>query len=265
MKLFSWNVNGLRAVIKKGEWQKFISTYAPDIVGLQEIKTKIDQVDENLADDYFKYYNSADRPGYAGTAIFTKIKPIQILFDLPTEITKQFTLVDDYGDMNHEGRVTTAEFNQFFFVTVYTPNAKDDLTRLSIRQDWDRAFLAYVKQLEKQKPVIFCGDLNVAHKEIDLANPKANIGKHGFTNEERAGFDRFINAELIDSFREFNSQPKQYSWWSHWARSRERNIGWRIDYFLLSKSLRPQLQAATIHPEQMGSDHCPISIEMKLS
>lgn len=262
MKLFSWNVNGLRAVIKKGEWQRFIETYQPDIIGLQEIKTKVDQIDEDPADSYFKYYNSADKPGYAGTAIFSKIKPVQVLFDLPKDVADQFNLVDKYGDLNREGRVTTAEFSDFFFVTVYTPNAKDDLTRLNIRQNWDKAFLTYIKGLEKTKPVVFCGDLNVAHKEIDLANPESNRGKHGFTDEERAGFDNFVSAQLIDTFREFNTEPKQYSWWSHWAKSRERNIGWRIDYFLLSKSLRPRLKSANIYQEQMGSDHCPVSIEI---
>lgn len=260
MKLFSWNVNGLRAVIKKGEWQKFIAAYEPDIIGLQEIKAKVDQIDEDPADGYFKYYNSADKPGYAGTAIFSKIKPLNVIYDLPADVTKKFTLIDNYGDMNREGRVLVAEFSDFFFVTVYTPNAKGDLTRLGVRQNWDKAFLAYVKQLEKTKPVIFCGDLNVAHKEIDLANPKANIGKHGFTDEERSGFDNFIRADLVDTFREFNTKPEQYSWWSHWAKSRERNVGWRIDYFLLSKPLRSRLKSAAIHPEQMGSDHCPVSV-----
>lgn len=263
MKLFSWNVNGLRAIIKKGEWQKFIETYQPDVIGLQEIKAKVDQIDEDPADGYFKYYNSADRPGYSGTAIFSRAKPLRVTFDLPEEITSQFELIDQYGDLNCEGRVTTAEFADFWFVTVYTPNSKGDLTRLEVRQEWDAAFLTYIKELEKTKPVVFCGDLNVAHKEIDLANPKANRGKHGFTDEERAGFDDFINADLIDTFREFNTEPEQYSWWTHWAKSRERNVGWRIDYFLISKTLRSRLESAAIHQEQMGSDHCPVSIELE--
>lgn len=262
MKIFSWNVNGLRAVINKGEWQKFIDTYQPDLVGLQEIKAKADQIDEDPADGYFKYYNSADRPGYAGTAIFSKIKPLSVNYDLPEGVASRFILTDQYGDLNREGRVLMAEFEEFFFVTVYTPNAKGDLTRLDIRQNWDQAFLAYIKQLEQTKPVVFCGDLNVAHKEIDLANPKANVGKHGFTNEERAGFEAFVTARLVDTFREFNQNPEQYSWWSHWAKSRERNVGWRIDYFLISQNLRPRLKTAAIHPDQMGSDHCPVSIEM---
>ncbi len=262
MKLFSWNVNGLRAVINKGEWQRFLKTYQPDIVGLQEIKARANQIDGDLAEGYYKYYNSADKAGYAGTAIFSKIKPIRVINDFPDSILSQFDLTDSYGNLNGEGRVLTAEFDDFFFVTVYTPNTKGDLSRLGVRQVWDQAFLAHIKRLEETKPAIFCGDLNVAHKEIDLANPKANKGKHGFTNEERAGFDSFVNARLIDTFREFNDKPEQYSWWSHWAKSRERNIGWRIDYFLLSESLRPKLKSASIHPEQMGSDHCPISIEV---
>ncbi len=262
MKLFSWNVNGLRAVINKGEWQKFIDTYRPDVIGLQEIKVKVDQIDEDPADGYFKYYNSADKPGYAGTAIFSKIKPLQVLFDLPENITDKFNLVDEYGNLNREGRVTTAEFADFWLVTVYTPNTKRDLTRLDIRQTWDKAFLTYIKELEKTKPVIFCGDLNVAHKEIDLANPGPNRGNAGFTDEERAGFDNFVSTKLIDTFREFNTEPGQYSWWTHWAKSRERNIGWRIDYFLISEAFRPRLKSAAIHQGQMGSDHCPVSIEI---
>lgn len=264
MKLFSWNVNGLRAVIRKGEWQKFIDTYQPDIIGLQEIKANVDQIDEDPADGYFKYFNSADRPGYSGTAIFSKTKPLQVIYDLPKEVVESYNLEDEkYGHLNSEGRVLAAEFADWWFVTVYTPNAKDDLSRLEVRQTWDAAFLAYIKQLEQTKPVIFCGDLNVAHQEIDLARPKDNVGKHGFTAEERAGFDNFINAQLVDTFREFNQQPNQYTWWSFWARSRERNVGWRIDYFLLSQTLRPILQSAAIHPEQLGSDHCPVSIELK--
>ena len=263
MKLFSWNVNGLRAVIKKGEWQKFIENYQPDVIGLQEVKAKVDQIDDDPADGYYKYYNSAARAGYAGTAIFSKIKPLAVEFDLPEKITKQFNLADSYGNLNTEGRVITAEFDQFYFVTVYTPNTKDNLTRLALRQVWDAAFLAHIKNLEVTKPVVFCGDLNVAHQEIDLANPKANVGKHGFTAEERAGFDNFVNSGLIDSLRQFSQAPNQYSWWSHWAKARERNVGWRIDYFLLSKSLRANLLDAKIHAEQMGSDHCPVSIELK--
>lgn len=263
MKLFSWNVNGLRAVIKKGEWNAFIKNYQPDIVGLQEIKASVDQIDDDPADGYYKYYNSAERAGYAGTAVFSKTKPLSVAFDLPAVITKQFNLIDQYGDLNTEGRVITAEFDQFYFVTVYTPNAKDDLARLPLRQVWDEAFLTYIKQLEATKPVVFCGDLNVAYQEIDLANPKANVGKHGFTTEERAGFDNFVSGDLLDSLRQFSQAPNQYTWWSHWAKARERNVGWRIDYFLLSKSLRANLIDASIHAEQMGSDHCPVSIELK--
>lgn len=265
MRFYSWNVNGLRAVIKKGEWQKFIDQHKPDIVGLQEIKAKADQIDLDNSDGYYKFYNSAEKPGYAGTAIFSKTEPIKVYFDIAPEIADEYELNDHkYGHANNEGRVLTAEYDHFYFVTVYTPNTKDDLSRLSLRQDWDKAFLKYIKFLERSKPVIFCGDLNVAHKEIDLANPKANVGKHGFTLEERTGFNNFIDNNLIDTFREFNNQPNQYTWWSHFAKSRERNVGWRIDYFLISNKLKNNLIGANIHPEQKGSDHCPVSIEIKL-
>ena len=187
LRLFSWNVNGLRAVAKKGELQAFFANFQPDIVGFQEIKAIPDQIDTTLFSDYHQIFNSAQRKGYAGTAIYSKIAPLSTRQDIPTEIADKYHLTNDhYGDANSEGRVLTAEFEQFYFVTVYTPNAKGDLSRLDLRhQQWDPAFLEYVLYLEQHKPVIFCGDLNVAHQEIDLANPKANRGKHGFTDEER--------------------------------------------------------------------------------
>ena len=266
LRLFSWNVNGLRAVAKKGELQAFFANFQPDIVGFQEIKATPDQIDTTLFSDYHQIFNSAQRKGYAGTAIYSKIAPLSTRQDIPTEIADKYHLTNDhYGDANSEGRVLTAEFEQFYFVTVYTPNAKGDLSRLDLRhQQWDPAFLEYVLYLEQHKPVIFCGDLNVAHQEIDLANPKANRGKHGFTDEERQGFSNFLNAGLIDTLRQLNQQPEQYTWWSHFAKARQRNIGWRIDYFLLSKQLLPQLTSAEIHAEQLGSDHCPISIEIEV-
>lgn len=266
LRLFSWNVNGLRAVAKKGELQTFFANFQPDIVGFQEIKAQADQIDTDLFPDYHQVFNSAKRKGYSGTAIYSRQAPLNIINDLPTDIADKYHLTDDqYGDANSEGRVLTAEFEQFYFVTVYTPNAKGDLSRLSLRhQKWDPAFLEYMLRLEQHKPVIFCGDLNVAHQEIDLANPKANRGEHGFTDEERQGFSNFLEAGLIDTFRQFNDQPEQYTWWSHFAKARARNVGWRIDYFLLSKSLLPQLKAAAIHAEQMGSDHCPVSIEIEV-
>lgn len=264
MKFFSWNVNGLRAVINKGQWQRFLDKYQPDILGLQEIKAKADQIDENLSDGYYKYFNSAERAGYAGTAIFSKIKPEKVDFDLPESIVTQFNLDDArFGHPNREGRVITAEFKEFYFVTVYTPNAKSELERLDLRQVWDQAFLAYLKLLEQNKPVVVCGDLNVAHQEIDLARPKDNTMSAGFTAEERAGFQKIIDADLLDTFRQINPDKLEaYTWWSWRARARERNVGWRIDYFLISKSLQNKLQKAEIHAEQLGSDHCPVSVEM---
>lgn len=263
MKLLSWNVNGIRAVIKKGEFTKFIDTYQPDILCLQETKAKKDQVEIDLP-DYEEYWNSADKAGYSGTAIFSKTKPLNVWYGFPDEIVEKFGVTGDtYGDPNREGRVIAAEFDEFIVATVYTPNSKGDLSRLELRKKhWDPAWLAYMQQLEQIKPVLFAGDLNVAHTEDDLANPKPNVGKHGFTNEERAGFQAFIDAGFIDTFRIFTQGNGHYSWWTHWANARARNVGWRIDYWLTSKSLVPRIQKASIHSEQMGSDHCPVSIEI---
>lgn len=264
MKIFSWNVNGIRAVVRKGEFQKFIAEYQPDILCLQETKANQGQAEIDLP-EYEEYWHSADRKGYSGTAIFTKREPISVTNGLPIDIEEAFGLqADGYGDPNREGRVITAEFNEFFVVTVYTPNAKDDLSRIPLRRkQWDPAFLAYCKHLEKQKNVIFCGDLNVAHTEDDLANPEPNRGKKGFTDEERAGFQAFIDAGFVDTFRMFKQGNGYYTWWSHFANARARNIGWRIDYFLASRDLKDKVISADIHPDQMGSDHCPISIELK--
>jgi len=263
MKIFSWNVNGIRAVINKGEFEKFIKKYDPDILCLQETKAKQGQAEINLP-QYQEFWNSAERPGYSGTAIFTKIKPIKVVNGLPDDIVKKYKVEGDvYGDPNKEGRVITAEFEKFFVVGVYTINVKDDLSRVPIRQDWDKAFLAYCQALEKNKPVIFCGDLNVAHTEDDLARPKENVGKRGFTDEERAGFEKLVAHGFLDSFRIFTPTGNgNYTWWTHWANARARNVGWRIDYFLVSASLKPKIKAAQIHAEQMGSDHCPISLDL---
>lgn len=261
MKIYSWNVNGIRAVINKGALDLFIKKHDPDILCLQEIKAKPEQVDIDHS-QYRKFWYPAEKPGYSGTAIFSKIEPKQIIDGLPKDIIKKYKVTGDlYGDPNLEGRVLTAEYDKFFVVTVYTPNAKDDLTRLNLRhKHWDPAFLDYVKNLEKTKPVIFCGDLNVAHTEDDLANPKPNVGKKGFTNEEREGFQAFIDSGFIDTFRQFKKGNGYYTWWSHFANARARNVGWRIDYFLISKSLLPRLKQAAIYPDIMGSDHCPTSI-----
>jgi len=266
MKLFSWNVNGIRAVIKKGDFATFIEKYNPDVLCLQETKAEKGQAEIDLP-DYHEIWNSAEKKGYSGTAIFSKQKPLGILYGFPEEIIKAHKVTGDtYGDPNKEGRVIAAEFDDFWVITVYTPNSKGDLSRLALREKhWDPAFLAYVKQVEKTKPVLFCGDLNVAHQEIDLANPKPNIGKHGFTNEERAGFQNFIDNGFIDSFRTLHpDKTAAYTWWTHWANARARNVGWRIDYWLASKKLKDRIVAAEIHADVMGSDHCPVSIELSL-
>ena len=264
-KICSWNVNGIRAVERKGLFQPFIKAINPDVICLQETKANKEQVEVDL-DGYYEYWNSADKKGYSGTAIFSKVKPINVIDGLPEDLIIKYNFSDDsYGNPNSEGRVMTAEYPKYFLVTVYTPNAKDDLSRLKLRHEqWDRAFLEYLSDLEKTKPVVFCGDLNVAHTEDDLANPKPNVGKKGFTNEEREGFDSFISAGFIDSFRIFTKGNGHYSWWSHWAKARERNVGWRIDYILTSKNLKGNIKSAKIHKEILGSDHCPVSIELDI-
>ena len=263
MKIYSWNVNGIRAVINKGTFQSFIEQEKPDILCLQETKAKQGQAEIELP-DYEEYWNSADKAGYSGTAIFTKVKPHTVINGFIDGIAEKYGLADDsYGDPTKEGRVISAEFDDFWLVTVYTPNSKGDLSRLSLRdKQWDPAFLEHIKELEKTKPVIFCGDLNVAHTENDLANPKPNVGKHGFTDEERRGFQNFLDAGLIDTFRLFTEGNGHYTWWTHWANARARNVGWRIDYFLASDSLKDRIKSASIHPDILGSDHCPVSIKL---
>lgn len=265
MKLYSWNVNGIRAVINKGLFQPFIAEHQPDILCLQETKAKQGQVVIDLP-GYYEYWNSAEKAGYSGTAIFSKQQPLQVRNGFDDHIIQQFGLsADTYGDPTKEGRVISAEFPDFWVVTVYTPNAKGDLSRLDLRhKQWDPAFLAHIEALEKTKPVLFCGDLNVAHSDIDLANPKPNIGKHGFTNEEREGFDHFEQAGFVDTFRHaFPKQTGAYTWWTHWANARARNVGWRIDYWLASKEIATRVTNPRIHPDVMGSDHCPVSIEVR--
>lgn len=261
MKIYSWNVNGIRAVVRKGALQEFMAKHQPDILCLQETKAQQGQAEIDF-EGYEEYWNSAEKPGYSGTAIFTKIKPLKVINGFPEEFAKKYDFVDSRTrDAAKEGRVLAAEFEKFHLVTVYTPNSVDNLQRLPLRhKQWDPAFLAYVKELEKTKPVIFTGDLNVAHTEDDLANPKPNRGKKGFTEEEREGFQNFINAGFIDTFRLFHQGNGYYTWWSHFAKARERNVGWRIDYFLASSSLKESIKAADIHPEVTGSDHCPTSL-----
>jgi exodeoxyribonuclease-3 len=264
MKIISWNVNGIRAVHKKGLFVSFVEKHQPDILCLQETKAQQDQSEVDLP-QYIEYWNSAVKKGYSGTAIFTKTKPISILNGIPEEIAKKYGLVaDKYGDPTTEGRVIAAEYPDFYIVTVYTPNAKDDLSRVLLRyKHWDPAFLAYCKSLEKKKPVIFCGDLNVAHTPDDLARPKQNEGLKGFTNEEREGFQKFIDSGFVDTFRIFHKGNGHYSWWSHFANARARNVGWRIDYILVSPSLQNRVVEASILPDVIGSDHCPVQIVLK--
>lgn len=265
LKLYSWNVNGIRAVIKKGALQKFVAEHQPDILCLQETKAQQGQAEIDLP-DYEEYWNSAEKKGYSGTAIFTKVKPLSVINGFADEIAKKYGLEkDSYGDPTKEGRVLSAEFDDFWVVTVYTPNSKRELTRLDLREkQWDPAFLAHVKELEKSKPVLFCGDLNVAHTEIDLANPDSNHKTHGFTDQEREGFTKMVNAGFVDTFRVAHpDQTDAYTWWTAWANARARNVGWRIDYWLASKSIADKITKAEIHPDVMGSDHCPVSIELK--
>ena len=237
MKIISWNVNGIRACLNKG-FKDFIYSNDPDIVCIQETKAHPDQVDLNMVELPFRYWNSAEKKGYSGTSIFLNKEPL--------------SSSDGLGIKKHdnEGRVITLEFNEYFLVNVYTPNSKRDLSRLDYRyNEWDKDFLTYLKTLEKKKPVIFCGDLNVAHKEIDLRNPKTNKKNAGFTPEEREGFTNYVDSGFIDTFREFNEGPDHYSWWSYMFNSRAKNVGWRIDYFCVSNSIKNQLINSYILPE----------------
>ena len=274
MKLVSWNVNGIRAVVKKGTFQSFVKQEKPDVICLQETKAERGQAVIDLP-EYEEYWNSAVKKGYSGTAVFVKkdIAVHSVALGLPEDLCKKYKLHEDsYGDPNTEGRVIVVELDDFFVVTSYTPNSKDDLSRLKLRhKQWDPAFLEYMFRLEngstgspQGKPVVFSGDLNVAHTPDDLANPKANEGGHGFTKEEREGIDNIVEAGFVDSFRCFTPAGNgHYTWWSHWQNARERNVGWRIDYWFVSKKLLPRLKSAKILPEVMGSDHCPVSIELK--
>jgi|TARA_B100001540_G_scaffold287057_1_gene281280 exodeoxyribonuclease-3 len=250
MKIISWNVNGIRAVLKKG-FLDFMNQENPDIICIQETKASPEQVELNLENYPYKYWNSAIKKGYSGTAIFSKIKPITIENNLQIEKHDQ------------EGRVICFELDNYYLVTVYTPNSKRDLSRLDYRhKEWDVDFLKYLKKLESKKPVIFCGDLNVAHKEIDLKNPKPNKRNAGFTEEERQGFENYVKAGFVDTFRMFNKEPNHYTWWSYMFNSRAKNVGWRIDYFCVSNIIKNKVNEARILPEVMGSDHAPILIEI---
>lgn len=265
IKIYSWNVNGIRAVVRKGLFTPFIQKEQPDILCLQETKAEQGQAEIDLP-GYEEFWNSAGKKGYSGTAIFSKPKPLSVAYDFPPELAQKYNLTDDQNrDSATEGRMITAEYDQFYLVTVYTPNSKRELTRLDLRRKhWDPAFLAHCKQLEQKKPVIFCGDLNVAHTEDDLANPASNHKTHGFTNEERRGFQNFIDAGFVDTLRLFHKGNGYYTWWTYWANARARNVGWRIDYFLVSGALKDKIKTANIHPDILGSDHCPVSITLDL-
>ena len=263
--IYSWNVNGIRAVTRKDTLVPFIKNDQPDVLCLQETKAERGQAEVDLS-GYEEYWNSAEKKGYSGTAIFTKTKPLSVTNGFPDELAKKYKFVDtETRDSAREGRVITAEYDKFYVVTVYTPNSKDDLSRIPLRHDhWDPAFLAYCKQLEQKKPVVFCGDLNVAHTPDDLARPKPNEGKKGYTVEEREGFQNFIDAGFVDTLRIFHKGNGRYTWWSHWANARERNVGWRIDYIMVSAALKDKVAAASIHKEVLGSDHCPISVTLDI-
>lgn len=250
MKLISWNVNGLRACLQKG-FLDFFKEVDADVFCLQETKLQADQHDLELP-GYYQYWNYAEKKGYSGTALFTKREPLAVTYGIG---------VDQH---DHEGRVITAEFEEYYVVTVYTPNSQRELTRLDYRMEWEADFLSYIKKLEEKKPVIFCGDLNVAHQEIDLKNPKSNLHNAGFTDEERACFGRVLENGFVDTFRYFYPDVTGvYSWWSYMFQARSKNAGWRIDYFVVSESLKKRLKDAKIHTQVMGSDHCPVELDME--
>ncbi len=250
MKLVSWNVNGLRAVLRKN-FLEYVAAESPDILCLQETKCSPDQVEQLWPAHYQTHWNSAEKKGYSGAAIFTRIPPLKVTQGIGS------------AEHDREGRVLTAEFADFYLVNAYVPNSQRELTRLPYRQRWDVDFLRYLRKLERKKPVVWCGDLNVAHTEIDLANPKANVKNHGFTPEERAGFGEALKSGFVDTFREFEPGGGHYTWWSPMSGARARNVGWRIDYFLVSAALRPRLKSAFIRKDVPGSDHCPVGIELE--
>jgi len=250
VKLVSWNVNGLRSVLRRN-FLDYLAEENPDVLCLQETKAGPDDVEQLWPVTYTTYWSVAEQKGYSGTVLFTRTRPLSVTTGI--------------GQVAHdaEGRVITAEYRDFFLVNVYVPNSRRELTRLPYRQEWDRAFRRYLQKLARKKPVVFCGDLNVAHTELDLANPKANVHNHGFTPEERAGFRALLKAGFVDTFREFESGPGHYTWWSPMLGARARNVGWRIDYFLISGGLRPRLTRAFIRADVLGSDHCPVGIELE--
>lgn len=262
MRLCSWNVNGIRAVLKKGALQAFLKEYQPDVICLQETKAKQGQAEVDFA-DYEEIWNSAERAGYSGTAIFTKEKPLSVRYGFPEEQANMSGWEDSFGDARKEGRVLMAEYKDFYLINVYVPNEKDDLGRLKYREQvWDKALLGYMKNLDIVKPVIVCGDFNVAHEEVDLARPKQNVGHAGFTAEGRQGMSNYIASGFCDVWRKKHANERCYTWWSYRGGARGKNIGWRIDYFLVSERLLDRVDAAEICNEVTGSDHCPIMLDL---
>lgn len=256
MRIASWNVNGIRAVLRKDLWDPFVDQVEADIICLQETKAEAEQVETVLKPGYFDYWHSAEKKGYSGTVILSKKAPLSVQKGLMDQ--------DKKTPLDTEGRVITLEFQEVYLVNVYTPNAQNELRRLPFRhQVWDPAFRQHLLALEQHKPVIFCGDLNVAHKPIDLARPKANESSPGYTPEERAGFTAHLESGFDDSFRLFSDAPEQYSWWSYRANARAKNVGWRIDYVCTSQQIRDKIKGAQIHPSILGSDHCPVSVDIK--
>ena len=249
MKLVSWNVNGVRAVYQKG-FKEIFNNFNADIFCIQETKMQEGQLDLTM-EGYNVYLNSAERKGYSGTAVWTKIKPISVSKGIGIE------------EHDKEGRVLTLEYNEFYLVNVYTPNSKRELERLEYRVVWENEFRKYLKKLEKNKPVILCGDLNVAHKELDVKNDKSNRNSAGFTDEERREFQNLLNENFVDTFRVFYPDKEKFSWWSYFGKAREKNVGWRIDYFVVSEVLKNKLKDAEIHDQVFGSDHCPVSIDIE--
>lgn len=252
MRFISWNVNGLRAAVKKG-FSDYFKEVDADIFCVQETKLQAGQIELTGLENYYDYWNYAVKKGYSGTAIFTKQKPLSVQYGLPEEVH------------NQEGRAITLEFSNFYFITVYTPNSQAELKRLSYRKEWEQAFSDHIRALDQKKPVIFCGDLNVAHQEIDLKNPQTNHKNPGFSDEERKMFGELLDNGFIDSFRYlYPKQTDAYSWWSYRMNARARNIGWRIDYFVVSARLASVIKKATIHSEVLGSDHCPVELELDI-
>lgn len=250
MRFISWNVNGLRAVLKKNFYEVF-EAFDADIFAIQETKCSPDQVELALP-GYHQFWSSAEKKGYSGTALFSKKEPLKVTYGMGVE------------EHDHEGRVITAEYEDFYVVTVYVPNSQRELTRLDYRMEWEEAFLKYLKKLEETKPLVYCGDLNVAHQEIDLKNPKTNRQNAGFTDQERKCFGRILENGFVDTFRHFYPDLKDaYSWWSYMGQARAKNVGWRIDYFVASEALKGRLADAGIHAQVMGSDHCPVELDLK--